>query len=159
MEYYYSLNGQQLGPIDESQLVAAGVTFDTPVWCETMEAWAPAGEVPALAAMFPAQDPTPVQTAYSAPANDAKWFFEVESANEMHDAQQIGPITLEQITQMKEFEEDKKVWCEGMPTWVEIKYVPDFKEALKEKKKKDRKKFLIYAILCLLALMFVAAMK
>ena len=151
MEYYYSLNGEQLGPIDESQLVDAGVTYNTPVWCESMETWTPAGEVPALAAMFPA----PAQPVQSASAGDAKWFFEVEEATEDSEAQQVGPITLEQIIQMKEFDGGKKVWCEGMATWVKIQYVPEFKEALNKKKKKARKRYLIITAIMLLLMLIV----
>ena len=32
MDYYVIINGQQLGPVDESQLLGMGVTPSTMVW-------------------------------------------------------------------------------------------------------------------------------
>ena len=52
MLYYYSLEGKQLGPVEEGQLVAMGVTRNTLVWCEGMTEWQPAGSVAALQYLF-----------------------------------------------------------------------------------------------------------
>lgn len=64
MQYYYSINNQQLGPVDETQLVSCGVTRDTLVWCNGMPAWLPAGQVPGLANYFAA----PMTSPQAAPA-------------------------------------------------------------------------------------------
>ena len=52
MKYYYAKNGQQAGPVDESELIGLGVTRDTLVWCNGMAEWTKAGKVSALAYLF-----------------------------------------------------------------------------------------------------------
>lgn len=52
MNYYYSVNGQQFGPVAPNQLVASGVNASTLVWCEGMTQWQPAGQVAELAPYF-----------------------------------------------------------------------------------------------------------
>lgn len=59
MEYYISENGQRVGPIQEAELSAHGVTVNTLVWCAGMETWKPAGQIPALAYLFGAQQSQP----------------------------------------------------------------------------------------------------
>lgn len=59
MLYYYALNGEQKGPVEEDQLVALGVTRNTLVWCEGMEAWEQAGQVKALQYLFDGGSATP----------------------------------------------------------------------------------------------------
>ena len=49
MKYYLSNNGQQMGPFDETQLVANGLNANSQVWWEGQPAWVPASQVPALA--------------------------------------------------------------------------------------------------------------
>ncbi len=80
MLYYYSLEGKQLGPVEEGQLVAMGVTRNTLVWCEGMTEWQPAGSVTALQYLFdpgvqtpppPSQPQQPQQAAYAQPQNYA----------------------------------------------------------------------------------------
>lgn len=64
MQYYIAINGQQSGPFEESSLLSMGVTSSTLVWASGMETWKPAGEVPALAYLFAAQQ-APTQFGYS----------------------------------------------------------------------------------------------
>lgn len=80
MLYYYSLEGKQLGPVEEGQLVAMGVTRNTLVWCEGMTEWQPAGSVAALQYLFdpgvqtpppPSQPQQPQQAAYAQSQNYA----------------------------------------------------------------------------------------
>lgn len=52
MKYYVIINGQQTGPVEESQLLGMGVTRDTQVWREGMPQWQPAGMVPELGYLF-----------------------------------------------------------------------------------------------------------
>ncbi len=52
MKYYVIINGQQTGPVEESQLLGMGVTRDTQVWREGMPQWQAAGMVPELAYLF-----------------------------------------------------------------------------------------------------------
>lgn len=52
MKYFVLINGQQLGPVEESQLLGMGVTRDTHVWREGMEQWQPAGTVSELGYLF-----------------------------------------------------------------------------------------------------------
>ena len=52
MKYYYVKNGQQAGPVEESELIGLGVTQDTLVWCNGMAEWTKAGKVSALAYLF-----------------------------------------------------------------------------------------------------------
>ena len=49
MQYYLSNNGQQMGPFDETQLVANGLTANSHVWWEGQPGWVLASQVPALA--------------------------------------------------------------------------------------------------------------
>ena len=48
MQYFLSINNQQMGPFDESQLVANGMTANTYVWWEGQPGWVLASQVPAL---------------------------------------------------------------------------------------------------------------
>lgn len=52
MDYYVIISGQQLGPVDESQLLGMGVTPSTMVWRNGMVQWQPAGSLPELAHLF-----------------------------------------------------------------------------------------------------------
>ena len=49
MQYFLSNNGQQMGPFDETQLVANGLTANSHVWWEGQPGWVLASQVPALA--------------------------------------------------------------------------------------------------------------
>jgi hypothetical protein len=48
MKYYMHIDGQQLGPFEENDLLSHGLQRSTLVWCKTMSNWAPAYRVPAL---------------------------------------------------------------------------------------------------------------
>ncbi len=48
MKYYMHIDGRQLGPLEERDLIAHGLQRSTLVWCKTMPNWAPAYHVPAL---------------------------------------------------------------------------------------------------------------
>lgn len=66
--YYLGTDGQQQGPVPGDDLKIYGVTRETLVWCEGMEKWAKAGEIPELSHMFatstpPAPPAPPVQPA------------------------------------------------------------------------------------------------
>lgn len=50
--YFIDPQRQRRGPIEESQLLAAGVTADTYVWKVGMEQWEKAGTVPSLRYIF-----------------------------------------------------------------------------------------------------------
>lgn len=68
MEWYYSNNGQQAGPVSQDQLAelfrnGTVKPFDL-VWNETMTEWTPIGKVDAFASAAPAPAPAP------APASD-----------------------------------------------------------------------------------------
>lgn len=52
MKYYIAENGQQVGPMEESELLSHGMTVNTLVWHEGMPEWLPAGKLPELAYMF-----------------------------------------------------------------------------------------------------------
>lgn len=52
MDYYAIINGQQVGPVDESQLLSIGVTPGTMVWRNGMAQWQTAGSLPELAHLF-----------------------------------------------------------------------------------------------------------
>ena len=52
MKYFLYINGQQMGPFEENQLIANGMQPDTQVWCETMTQWMQAAQVPELARYF-----------------------------------------------------------------------------------------------------------
>lgn len=53
MQYYMHINGQQVGPFDESLLMLNGLTPTTPVWADGMTGWMPASQVAAAAVIFP----------------------------------------------------------------------------------------------------------
>lgn len=48
MKYYIAENGQPAGPFEVNELLAHGMTVNSQVWCETMENWTAAGQVPEL---------------------------------------------------------------------------------------------------------------
>lgn len=50
MKYYLNTNGQQGGPFELSELLINGLTPQSYVWNETMTNWAPAMQVPEVAA-------------------------------------------------------------------------------------------------------------
>ena len=52
MKYWVIVNGQQQGPVEESQLPSMGVTRDTMVWHEGMPQWQTAGTLPELNYLF-----------------------------------------------------------------------------------------------------------
>ena len=57
MQYYMHINGQQVGPFDESLLMLNGLTPTTPVWADGMTGWMPANQVVALSYLFVGQVP------------------------------------------------------------------------------------------------------
>ena len=57
MQYYMHINGQQVGPFDESLLMLNGLTPTTPVWADGMTGWMPANQVAALSYLFVGQVP------------------------------------------------------------------------------------------------------
>ncbi len=52
MEYFYFLNNNQCGPVDESRLLESGVRPETLVWREGMPQWEQAQHVAELAHLF-----------------------------------------------------------------------------------------------------------
>lgn len=52
-EWYMGINNRESGPFREDRLLAAGLTPDTLVWCESMPTWMTARQVPELAYLFP----------------------------------------------------------------------------------------------------------
>lgn len=58
--YYAMLHGVRVGPSSANDLVAAGLTMNTMVWCEGMADWAPAGTIPALQNALQRQQARPV---------------------------------------------------------------------------------------------------
>lgn len=65
MQYYMHVNGVQLGPLDEGELMLNGLTPSTPVWTDGMIDWQPASQVPALAYLFAGQVPPPYMSGQS----------------------------------------------------------------------------------------------
>jgi membrane protease subunit (stomatin/prohibitin family) len=63
MMFHVLLDGNPSGPFPPEvvrQAIQAGrVTFETMAWCQGMAQWAPAGTIPALAALFQPQAPQP----------------------------------------------------------------------------------------------------
>ena len=59
MKYYLNTNGQQGGPFELSELLINGLTPQSYVWNETMTNWAPAMQVPEVAALLQQQQPAP----------------------------------------------------------------------------------------------------
>lgn len=57
MKYYMAKNGQQLGPMEESELQLNGLTPDTLVWHEGMAQWQPAAQLPELAHLLQSEPP------------------------------------------------------------------------------------------------------
>ncbi|HEX9885636.1 MAG TPA: SPFH domain-containing protein [Longimicrobiales bacterium] len=59
--FYAGIDGNQEGPFDsgalKAQIGGGRITRDTLVWCEGMSEWAPAGQVEAVAKLFPAAPP------------------------------------------------------------------------------------------------------
>lgn len=52
MKYFISVNGQQQGPFEESELLANGITPNTLVWTEGMPEWEPANQIAELQHLF-----------------------------------------------------------------------------------------------------------
>lgn len=66
MTYYMAINGQQVGPIEESEMLGRGITPATLVWRQGWEQWRPAGQVPELAYLF---NQAPPQIPYQQPVS------------------------------------------------------------------------------------------
>lgn len=64
MQYYMHIGGQQLGPFEESELIAHGLMPETPVWAAGMPDWKPANQVPELAPLLFQQ---PLEQQYQQP--------------------------------------------------------------------------------------------
>lgn len=52
MRYFAMIDGERRGPFELEQLVEAGVTPDTYVWCKSMSDWKPASEVADICRFF-----------------------------------------------------------------------------------------------------------
>lgn len=54
MKSYYYINevGQQSGPITVESFLQKGITIETKIWCEGMNNWTKAGDVPELKSFF-----------------------------------------------------------------------------------------------------------
>lgn len=72
--YYMLVNGQQLGPIGENELLANGLTPLTMVWRDGMAAWQRASEIPELALLFLRQNQQQTSTMF-ADNNSTKPFW------------------------------------------------------------------------------------
>lgn len=74
MAQYYYIDSQmrQCGPLMPQDLVNAGITRDTMVWCDGMPAWATAGSIPELHPYFQA-GPPPLYTNPGKPDNYLVW--------------------------------------------------------------------------------------
>ena len=59
MDYYYSQNGQQLGPVSLEELLTENIEHDTLVWKEGLADWVKASEIPELASKL-ATVPPPI---------------------------------------------------------------------------------------------------
>lgn len=59
MDYYYSQNGQQLGPVSLEELLTENIEHDTLVWKEGLADWVKASEMPELASKL-ATVPPPI---------------------------------------------------------------------------------------------------
>lgn len=57
--WHVAINGQTQGPFSPEQLASGGITPETLVWSAGMGGWTPAGQVPALAAIFRRAAPPP----------------------------------------------------------------------------------------------------
>lgn len=70
-DWYLIQGNMQVGPVDESQLTALGITPETLVWREGMAEWLPASQVPELRYLFGAATPPPMPDshAYGTPPN------------------------------------------------------------------------------------------
>lgn len=62
-EYYIGINNKQVGPLPVDELLRNGLKPDTLVWCQGMQGWEKAINVPELAALFAQPQPQ-----YAAPA-------------------------------------------------------------------------------------------
>lgn len=79
MQYYMHINGQQVGPFDESLLMLNGLTPTTPVWADGMTGWMPANQVAALSYLFVGQVPP----SYGAPQYGAPQYAQPQSNRPM----------------------------------------------------------------------------
>ena len=90
MDYYYSQNGQQLGPVSLEELLTENIEHDTLVWKEGLADWVKASEIPELASKLATvpppitkediePEPQPVYEVYvSTPEPEAPVFTPVE---------------------------------------------------------------------------------
>lgn len=68
MKYYLTNNGQQSGPFELHELLLNGLNAQSYVWNETMTNWAPAMQVPEVAALLQQQTQPPYGQPYQQPA-------------------------------------------------------------------------------------------
>ncbi|WP_297719558.1 CD225/dispanin family protein [uncultured Porphyromonas sp.] len=70
--YYYSLNGQQQGPVTLAELKGKGITRESLIWTEGMAQWQQAQTLPELSELFtygPQTPPTQTQIPQAYPTN------------------------------------------------------------------------------------------
>lgn len=76
--YFFVRDGQQAGPVLPEQFRLNGVSASTPVWCEGMPDWVPAGQIPELQPYlsYPSAPATYATGGYSnepAPSSNMVW--------------------------------------------------------------------------------------
>lgn len=49
VEWYIAVNNEEVGPVSENQLLSLGLNPNSLVWCDSLQNWTPACQVPALA--------------------------------------------------------------------------------------------------------------
>lgn len=121
LAYHVVIDGNQMGPLDEAQLVAlikgGKLTAQTNVWTKGMADWDSAANVEEVAALIAQHAPVgppelPPQPQYYAMVN----------------GQQIGPVTIDQIKQAiaaGQISRQTQVWSQGMDDWKVAGDVPE----------------------------------
>ena len=99
MDYYIIIDGQRIGPLEETELRARVASGDadgqTPVWHEGLEKWKPCAEV------------------LTGVPQPELWFAMVGQ-------QRLGPLhrgALERAVALGQVTAETKVWKAGMPKW------------------------------------------
>jgi GYF domain 2/Interferon-induced transmembrane protein len=101
-QYYYNLNGQQVGPISLSELMASPIFPNTKIWYEGLGDWQDASTISELQSMFPeasniyTSNPpaNPVSAPIQSASNPASYpnYQQQQNANYLDGQQNIPPV-------------------------------------------------------------------
>lgn len=110
--YYMLVNGKQVGPIGEKDLLTNGLISSTMVWKEGFADWLPAKDVPELQAMLPKVEESGITV-----IQEQSYYLFIND-------QQVGPVGQSELLSHG-LTPSTMVWRDGMAVWNRAQDVPE----------------------------------